>query len=166
MGRAPEFSDDLGGVVVCPSCGCDYLHHETVEVFDRQEDAPDGLHVVVDSRSYSVRTDANLDGNPSSRRHGLRIELWCEGCHEVCWLVLEQHKGNTHLRIEPTGRTAPVSGRPRQESWRQMVKRMNAEAEARTLRAAARWLAENEPGTPMPDWVDRAVNGRSSIHGS
>jgi hypothetical protein len=31
-------------------------------------------------------------------------------------------------------------------------------AEVERLRGAARWLASNPPETPVPDWVDAAVN--------
>jgi hypothetical protein len=36
-------------------------------------------------------------GNPSSRRGGVAIRFWCEGCDSAPELTLEQHKGETHL---------------------------------------------------------------------
>jgi len=36
-------------------------------------------------------------GNPSSRRDGLAIKFWCEGCPAVLELTVEQHKGQTFL---------------------------------------------------------------------
>lgn len=37
-----------------------------------------------------------------------------------------------------------------------------AEAELTSTRNAALWLATNEPGTPVPEWVDRAVNATAA----
>lgn len=60
-----------GGRLECPACGNDYMHHDRVEVFECGEDATYGLRVVV--AEGSVTTDTSLQGNPSSRRHGLRV---------------------------------------------------------------------------------------------
>ena len=88
---------DYGAVLLCPKCGFEYLHHDKVEVFDRIEDATTGLHVTVMSEPSRVNVDESIVGNPSSRRHGVRIEFWCEGCSERSALTLAQHKGVTEL---------------------------------------------------------------------
>lgn len=86
----------------CPSCHEDYsyLHHETVEIFNPvQEDAKDGLHIKVLNEEMHV--DRALNGNPSSRRHGLTISFFCETCPARPVLCLVQHKGCTYIYWEP-----------------------------------------------------------------
>lgn len=82
----------------CPACGGDYLHHHKVEVFDRKPDAEVGLHVVVEGEGATVDTD--IQGNPSSRRHGLMIHFWCETCDNRSVLSVVQHKGTTFLSLD------------------------------------------------------------------
>jgi hypothetical protein len=90
---------DLSDVLLCPQCGGLCLHHGRVEVFERpREDAPEGLHVTVHGMQLAVTTD--LTGNPSARRNGLRIVLWCEWCQAHPALTLAQHKGSTYLQWE------------------------------------------------------------------
>ena len=81
----------------CPLCGYLNLHQDTVEVFNREEDAKTGLHATVDGSKVSL--DTAMGGNPSSRRHGLSIGFWCEGCDELGALRLNvvQHKGCTEI---------------------------------------------------------------------
>lgn len=94
----PKFEDDygIGWVLLCPCCHYTYLHHEKVEVFERYEDTesgrPSGLHVTIDG---GVKIDRDVTENPSSRRDGLKIFFWCEGCGAKPVLTLLQHKGNT-----------------------------------------------------------------------
>jgi hypothetical protein len=35
--------------------------------------------------------------NPSSRRGGIAIRFWCEGCPFISELTLAQHKGSTEV---------------------------------------------------------------------
>lgn len=86
----------------CPRCGSDYLHQGKVTVFERAEDGAVTTVITVpgDSSAHlkSVPSDQIL--NPSSRRHGLSVEFWCEGCNskeagDYIELTLAQHKGNT-----------------------------------------------------------------------
>lgn len=86
------------GELVCPSCGSEYLHHHKVEVFERKEDATQGLHVTVSKDSAAI--DNVLDGNPSARRHGLSVHFWCEGCKAEPVLSIGQHKGNTNVTFK------------------------------------------------------------------
>jgi hypothetical protein len=90
-------------VLHCPSCGSDYLHHELIEVFERREDATYGLHVAIDNGRMRADTDVSV-GNPSSRRDGLTVDFWCEGCWKISRLSIAQHKGNTWIEFKLTGR--------------------------------------------------------------
>jgi hypothetical protein len=88
--------DGDAGLLLCPRCGEDYLHHGRVEVFDRIEDAATGLHTVADGSG--VRVDHDLTGNPSSRRHGVTVAFDCELCDTTgLVLTIAQHKGQTFL---------------------------------------------------------------------
>lgn len=84
-------------MLLCPNCGFGYLHHEKVDVYERGEDATDGLHVAIRG---SAKVDRNMKGNPSSRRDGLRIHFSCEGCSVVSFMTIAQHKGQTYLAFE------------------------------------------------------------------
>lgn len=87
---------DEDSILVCPSCNDTYLHQERIEVFDRSEDAQDGLHIVVDQ--MEVKIDPSLTRNPSPRRHGLTVYFLCEHCQETTIkLDIYQHKGRTFL---------------------------------------------------------------------
>ena len=96
-----EYNEGEGSELLCPRCEFNYLHHYQVDVFERNEDAITGLHVqVADSRAA---TDTLLRGNPSSRRDGLTVGLWCEGCHAKLLLTIAQHKGVTLIDLIDTG---------------------------------------------------------------
>lgn len=101
----PKFTEEFGGYILlkCPSCQGNNVCHTAIEIFDREEDK-DGLHVVVDKAG--VRTDTNMKGNPSTRRHGLRIVFSCETCPALTALTIAQHKGETEVRSELLDPTA------------------------------------------------------------
>ena len=82
----------------CPACGEANLHHEKVELFERKEDEKTGLHVVVAGKKISA--DTNIKGNPSARRHGLRIYFRCEHCPAKPTISFAQHKGATIVDME------------------------------------------------------------------
>jgi hypothetical protein len=63
-------------------------------VFDRGEDAPSTTVTVVE---VPVAAPAAARPQPSSRRDGLAIAFWCEGCHGEFELTLAQHMGNTEI---------------------------------------------------------------------
>ena len=94
----PNFAELPAQALKCPACGSAYLHHEKVEIFNRSEDAPDGLHVVVDGLRQTC--DRNLLGNPSSRRHGMTISFSCENCHANPVMMISQHKAVTEMTFE------------------------------------------------------------------
>jgi len=83
--------------MVCPSCGESYLHHEEVEVFEREEGRKNVLHVSV--KDGGIEVDDDMEGNPSSARGGVLIHFWCEICHAKTVLSFSQHKGATHVGL-------------------------------------------------------------------
>jgi len=93
-----EYQEGFGAELICPSCGSNNLHHDRVEIYERNEDAVHGLHVVVVEGKATL--DNSLEGNPSSRRHGLKIFFWCEGCKAKPVLSVKQHKGTTYADFE------------------------------------------------------------------
>lgn len=99
----------LGNTLVCPCCNEEYLHHGTVTVFDRNEDAPFVRKTTVADYVGVASVDNESSGNPSGRRTGLSIEFWCEHCSpfdendnpkNTMLLHILQHKGNTCLHWE------------------------------------------------------------------
>lgn len=84
-------------VLQCPNCGSDNLHHDKITVFDREEDDEETKVTTVNCFGLTdVCFRPSLGSkNPSSRRHGLTIEFWCECCYVRPVLTLAQHKGVT-----------------------------------------------------------------------
>jgi hypothetical protein len=89
----------IGTVLHCPNCGFNYLHHEAVTVYDRGEDAEQTGRTEISGVNRVVMSIVSSDksGNPSSRRDGLAIRFWCEGCPAKPELTVVQHKGETYL---------------------------------------------------------------------
>lgn len=94
------------GHLICPCCGGEYLHHVSVTVFDRGEDAEQVRKVGIGKGTLTANLVPNEgSGNPSRRRHGMTITFWCEGCAEtfegepvrLMDLTISQHKGNTEI---------------------------------------------------------------------
>jgi hypothetical protein len=48
-----------------------------------------------------------MENNPSRRREGLTIQLWCEGCSATPKLILYQHKRCTYIRALKHSLTPP-----------------------------------------------------------
>jgi len=97
----PTFADSHNGshgILLCPNCEKEHLRHDTVEVFDREEDADSGIHVAVENGKVTI--DRVLKDNPSSRRHGVLIKLVCEGCSARLILSIAQHKGSTEVDLK------------------------------------------------------------------
>lgn len=90
-----EYHEGYGSELLCPFCGSNYLHHDRIEAFEREEDQKLGLHVSI--ADGKVKADTDLKSNPSARRHALNIHFLCEGCSEKSVLSISQHKGNTHI---------------------------------------------------------------------
>ena len=80
-----------------PDCKSPMMHHDQVNVYCRDdEDLETGImyQVEVDDQKVKGFND-DMAGNPSSRRDGIVIWLWCERCDVITALCISQHKGNT-----------------------------------------------------------------------
>lgn len=86
---------EMGTELECPHCGGNNLHQEHADVYFRAEDAPTGVHLSGSDRGYTVGT--RLDGNPSSRRDGMKITFNCEQRCPKSVLGIVQHKGTTFI---------------------------------------------------------------------
>lgn len=88
---------DDGNCLVCPKCGFNYLHHGKIDNYHRKEDSEYCYHTTVDGYYIEARCDDNKH-NPSTRRDGLTIDFYCEGCQKTSKLCIAQHKGQTLVR--------------------------------------------------------------------
>lgn len=93
------------GVLSCPHCKSDYLHHTMVEIYNRREDKDwDRISVsTCDEMSGDNKYELSIDQkgiNPSLRRSGIRIIFSCEQCEHLSKLVVYQHKGQTFMEWE------------------------------------------------------------------
>ena len=82
-------------LILCPRCNSEYTDYYHVQTFDRTEDAQSGVHTSVVNSVVTV--DGIMTGNPSPRRHGVRLAFMCETCADVFTVALYQHKGNTFI---------------------------------------------------------------------
>jgi len=92
------------GLLACPVCDGDYLHHGRVNVFMRPAEDRDGLKVTVDKSRFSFNRAADwqvarAEEFPGRRDH-IEIQMWCEDCgdEEGRTLIIIQHKGCTYIR--------------------------------------------------------------------
>ena len=111
-----------GWTVKCVWCGFDHVHHTDVDVWTRREDG-EGVEAV---RVPAIHGAPGVGGqqpedvcfpvgkNPSPRRSGVRIAMWCEGCWGHFALEVIQHKGSTYLR---SARLAPGETSRTQSPW-------------------------------------------------
>jgi hypothetical protein len=101
----------------CPHCGDTYLHQENVTIYHRAEDARYTVVMAQNGHDMVVTKFPSEEVmNPSSRRHGIVIEFWCEYCNmeytsvdsagnetqmnkgaEPLKLAIYQHKGYTFM---------------------------------------------------------------------
>jgi len=89
---------DYDKPLACPNCGTCNLHHSKIDIFNRQQDAGDGLHLHIEKLSMAI--DTEVENNPSERHDGLTIEFWCEGCDTKPVFALWQHKGRTYTDLQ------------------------------------------------------------------
>jgi hypothetical protein len=89
---------DCHGRLICPHCEDEEsnLHHNIVEIYNREEDAATGTHVSVSGKHIQI--DDNIELNPSPRREGIAVSFWCEQCCEASILEIIQHKGMSYMR--------------------------------------------------------------------
>ena len=85
-----------GKALMCPHCGHDNLHQETIEVFSRSEDEEVALVTRAGGRASSAALETGQN-NPPVRRQGMLISFECEhGCPSPV-LAIYQHKGTTYV---------------------------------------------------------------------
>lgn len=81
------------GLLSCPVCGGQYLHHGKVTVYDRDQEDADGTVTTV--RGEVTIRRAKSAAMPG-RRDAVHIDFYCEeGCGAT--LSIMQHKGSTFL---------------------------------------------------------------------
>ena len=85
------------GLLLCPTCGFDYLHHDRFITHSRAEDGGAAVRVVDVLDEEEGGGARRPPPNPSKRRSGVVIEGWCEGCDQRWMLTLAQHKGQTQI---------------------------------------------------------------------
>jgi hypothetical protein len=103
--KAPVALND--GALTCPRCAGKHLHHHSVIVYDRREDASTIRRTLIECSADPNRDPGEVTigvvesenaGNPSSRRGGIVISFWCETCHlQLIDLAIAQHKGETRI---------------------------------------------------------------------
>jgi hypothetical protein len=89
------FSESFGHTILCQGCGSDNLHHISVDVCYRDEDAKTGVHS--NTNEHRVLVDNSMEENPSARRDGIRILARCELCEKLTYINICQHKGTTYI---------------------------------------------------------------------
>jgi hypothetical protein len=104
--RVDYFGEDFQ--LICPKCGFDHTHLESVEYFGRHEDDEIGTHATMNINGCKV--DDCLDGNPSDRRDGLILHFTCEDGCEFDILIF-QHKGGTYFHFK--NEIAPPPPKPK-----------------------------------------------------
>jgi hypothetical protein len=91
--------------LACPNCREDSgLHHTEIEIFNRKkQDSNKGAYVYSDYMTTVISDDVStMDGNPSTRRDGIRIKFFCEFCDDLEFiLTIVQHKGTTYMQFLP-----------------------------------------------------------------
>ena len=106
--------------LICPRCGGDYLHHQSVVMFDRAEDDELATRSIVSGSKMILDIVNSKDaGNPSRRRGGLVIQFCCEHCEakdgptQIIELTIAQHKGSTEIgwRFSPLSVTDRGAGK-------------------------------------------------------
>jgi len=85
--------------LLCPTCGEDFLHAESVRLVNRREDGPASAIEVADDQITVIPHQPIDSPSPVSsvRRGWIEVRGTCEfGCPD--WvIVIQQHKGNTFV---------------------------------------------------------------------
>jgi hypothetical protein len=88
------------GVLSCPTCTEDLLHHGKVIIQNRYGQDEDGVEFCV--QGTSIVSEKISSKQIHNRRDNIYIYLTCEMCHgpsdEGYCLSIVQHKGKTYLR--------------------------------------------------------------------
>jgi hypothetical protein len=91
-----KISEDVNPLC-CAHCGGDFLHHGAVFVRSRTREDEGGIVTVVDG-TFATTKPATADEFPG-RRDSLSIRFSCELCSKDSWLHIDQHKGQTLVRL-------------------------------------------------------------------
>jgi rubredoxin len=92
----------------CPACGGNYLHHEGIMYYNRNEDSETGDFVILcktEKGGFKVTQETNYSMTycPSPRRDGMEIFFTCECCPAKSILAIYQHKGQTFIEWKEVG---------------------------------------------------------------
>jgi len=101
IGMYNEMNSPDNDALLCPRCGYNYLHHERIIVYNRNQDEEETEIITIAESAVTNKVPSADAKNPSLRRHGLTITFTCEGCSdnlsEDFELHIAQHKGNTYI---------------------------------------------------------------------
>lgn len=91
------------GVLLCPRCGGNNLHHCMIVIFARDGEDRDGTVITVDKTEgdpWTLATERRGSGDFPGRRGSVEIDFSCETCgdHDALTLLVRQHKGETLMR--------------------------------------------------------------------
>jgi hypothetical protein len=84
----------------CPHCDGEHLHHGSVAVYCRIDGEDSLSEAVTVGPGLQVNFRREARENPSDRRNGAKIRLFCEVCHGLSELCIAQHKGETLVTVE------------------------------------------------------------------
>jgi hypothetical protein len=90
------------GILLCPTCGEDYLHHTLVADMINIDDCVKSTNmatIIGDGKATKSHSNVKLP----FRGDSIAISFWCENCpqeNNKKYLYISQHKGNTHLTWE------------------------------------------------------------------
>jgi hypothetical protein len=82
-------------LIICEHCGSEYTHQTKTTIYEREEDAEFGKKYTINNMGFRCFNKSKLKHNPSLRRQGITIDLFCECCHNITKLNIVQHKGQT-----------------------------------------------------------------------
>jgi hypothetical protein len=95
-----------GGVLLCPACGEDNLHHTGTVFFGRAQEDESTWAIEVDAGGAVPLPAARAAlFNPSPRRGAVTVRFMCEGCPAISELTFWQHKGQTQIGWRPADAT-------------------------------------------------------------
>ena len=119
--NAPDCDDpilplavDAEGYLLCPWCRGVFTHHQRVAIHQREpfEDGDSHATVVATASDGDDLAGApDVPGNPSSRRNGITVDLYCELCAGWFALRIAQHKGQTIVDVMKT-QAGSTGGQP------------------------------------------------------
>lgn len=97
-----SFCGSKAYILACPKCGGDNLHHNSVAVYERDEDNLITTVAELGNNQVHIHQKPSiLSGNPSPRRDGVVIGFSCENCDISFELAIIQHKGTTFFEWLP-----------------------------------------------------------------